>query len=524
MSYLVDESLRSWLRLSLEPGLGPAQARALLTNLGLPEQIYDHGVPALAAIVGYEMAAQMAAAPSAALAESIDAACQWAHEPGNQLVTLADSSYPPALLQTHDPPLVLYVVGDVSLLSKPSIAIVGARSATPGGIENARAFARHLAAAGWGVISGLAAGIDAAAHEGALDAGPSGGSTVAVIATGANLVYPARNRALAHRIATAGAIVSELPLGTHVSRFQFPKRNRLVAGLSRGVLVVEAAVQSGSLITARLATELGRDVFAIPGSIHSPLSRGCHALIRQGAKLTETADDILFELGAATGTKRTQPKGVRRNAAGAMRDANEAERDAMRPPRDAKRTSGDATNASHDVTSASHDVTGATHDLIGSTHDVTRSTHDVIGPTHDVMGFTHDELSLDEHQARKKTRQTKTSTRAHVSKPAVADEAATPKAPALTPQLTLDVAVTDGDVASRRVHTDAHDVEALHAELTDADRVLHALGFDPVHVDDIQRRSELPISTVQSVLLQLELEGSIVRLEGGRYERRQTLQ
>src|SRR5690606_26672944 len=154
--------------------------------------------------------------------------------------------------------------------------------------ENAKAFARHLAERGWCVVSGLASGIDAAAHQGALDAGPDGGGTLAVMGTGIDIVYPARNRALAHKIVENGTLISEFPMGQRAMPYQFPKRNRIVAGLSRGVLVVEAALQSGSLITARQAGDMGREIFAIPGSIHSPLSKGCHQLIRQGAKLVES--------------------------------------------------------------------------------------------------------------------------------------------------------------------------------------------------------------------------------------------
>ena len=192
---------------------------------------------------------------------------------------------------------MLYVKGRVPLLSESSLAIVGSRNATVQGAIDARRFAEALARAGHTIVSGLALGIDAAAHEGALAAGLDGGSTVAVMGTGADIVYPSSQRALAQRIAAEGAIVSELPLGTHAASHQFPRRNRIIAGLSRGVLVVEAAPRSGSLITARLASECGREVFAIPGSIHSPLSKGCHQLIRQGAKLVESVADVLDELG-----------------------------------------------------------------------------------------------------------------------------------------------------------------------------------------------------------------------------------
>src|SRR5690606_15635816 len=239
-----------------------------------------------------------------------DRTLQWADEPGHHVLTLADPAYPQSLLTIADPPVLLYVTGDPARLAQPALAVVGARSATPGGCDNARAFARHLAGHGWCVVSGLAQGIDAAAHEGALQAGAQGAGTVAVMGTGIDRVYPARHRDLAHQIAAHGARVSELPLGMGPLPHHFPRRNRLVAGLARGVLVVEAARQSGSLITARLAGESGREVFAIPGSIHSPLSRGCHALIRQGAKLVETAQDITDELGAATRAGRAKASGV----------------------------------------------------------------------------------------------------------------------------------------------------------------------------------------------------------------------
>ncbi|GAA4332802.1 DNA-processing protein DprA [Pigmentiphaga soli] len=290
------EDLSGWLRLSLEPGIGPVGARELLSAFGPPDRIYAAGHDALAARLPAALARQLCAPPGNQVRAQAERTLEWAGAPQNHIVTLGDPGYPPALLNTHDPPILLYVVGDPAMLARRAIAVVGARSATAEGLDNARAFARHLALHGWCVASGLALGIDAAAHEGALEAGAEGAGTLAVIGTGADIVYPARNRALAHRVAAGGAILSELPLGTPAVAHQFPRRNRLVAGMARGVLVVEAAAHSGSLITARLAADGGREVFAIPGSIHSPLSRGCHALIRQGAKLVETAHDILVEV------------------------------------------------------------------------------------------------------------------------------------------------------------------------------------------------------------------------------------
>jgi len=285
---------RDWLRLTLTPGIGGETQRKLLAAFGLPERILATDAGTLAGVIGPKAAERLLTTDTR---EAVDAALAWAEIPGQQIVTLADDDYPPALLELPDPPTLLYVRGRRELLARisahPAIAIVGSRNATPQGEANARAFAGALAEAGYCIVSGLALGIDAAAHRGALAAA---GDTIAVIGTGADRLYPARNRELATEIADKGLIVSEFPLGTPAAAANFPRRNRLISGLSQGVLVVEAAVESGSLITARLAGEQGREVFAIPGSIHSPQSRGCHRLIRQGAKLVETAQDILEEL------------------------------------------------------------------------------------------------------------------------------------------------------------------------------------------------------------------------------------
>jgi DNA processing protein len=218
----------------------------------------------------------------------------WLEQPGRSLVTWAEASYPAQLLQVADPPPILYVHGDPELLSRASLAIVGSRNATPQGKANAEQFGRALSRAGVAIVSGLALGIDASAHRGALQ---GEGGTIAVLGTGADIVYPRANAALALEIAARGALVSEFPLGAPPAADHFPRRNRVISALARGCLVIEAALASGSLITARLAVEQGRDVFALPGSIHSPVSRGCHALIKQGAKLVESAADVLCELG-----------------------------------------------------------------------------------------------------------------------------------------------------------------------------------------------------------------------------------
>ena len=288
-----SDDLESWIDVSLVPGLGPSAYRALLSAFGLPRAIRSASRSQLARVVPDEMAAAILGNQRAA---GVAAAIEWAGQPGHSVVTLADPDYPQQLLQIPDPPVLLYVRGDMRLLAAASLAVVGSRNATHQGVANAEAFARALSEAGYTIVSGLALGIDAAAHRGGLD---GRGSTIAVLGCGADVVYPMGNEALFERIAEDGAIVSEFPLGAPPSRENFPRRNRLISGLARGCLVVEAAIASGSLITARLAAEQGREVFAIPGSIHSPLSKGCHKLIKQGAKLVESAQDVLEEFGAA---------------------------------------------------------------------------------------------------------------------------------------------------------------------------------------------------------------------------------
>lgn len=283
-------ALRNWLRLTLIPGVGGETRRLLLKNLGLPDAVFAAGAGALRAVVGATLAERVLTHDCA---QDLDLALEWAAQPDNHIVTLADTAYPQALLAAADPPVLLYAKGRVELLNRPALAVVGSRNATKQGEATAAAFAAALSGAGLTIVSGLALGIDAAAHRGALD---GRGSTIAVIGTGADRIYPSRNEPLAREIAERGLIVSDFPIGTPAMAANFPRRNRLIAGLSRGCLVVEAAERSGSLITARLAAEAGLDVFAIPGSIHSPLSKGCHKLIRQGAKLVERAEDILEEL------------------------------------------------------------------------------------------------------------------------------------------------------------------------------------------------------------------------------------
>ncbi|MBL0353533.1 MAG: DNA-protecting protein DprA [Dechloromonas sp.] len=289
------QGLAAWLRLTLIPGIGGETQRKLLAAFGLPEAVFTAGRLAARDVIGDRADLLFNFDPG----EAVDRSLAWASQPGQHILTLADSIYPESLLEIPDPPSILYVRGNPALLHNRGLAIVGSRNATPQGLRTAEIFARTLAARGLVIVSGLALGIDAAAHRGALAAE---GGTIAVIGTGADRVYPARNKELAMAIAQQGTIVSEFPLGTPAIAANFPRRNRIISGLARGVLVVEAALESGSLITARLAAEQGREVFAIPGSIHSPVARGCHRLIRQGAKLVETAQDILEELGGHPGS------------------------------------------------------------------------------------------------------------------------------------------------------------------------------------------------------------------------------
>lgn len=286
----MDEELASWIALGLIPGLGGESQRRLLQVFKSPTNIFSAPQHALRQVV---KPAQAEAIANGADEAELETARAWLEDASNGIVTLADAEYPQALLNLPDPPVLLYVKGRRELLNRPTLAVVGSRSATAQGVRNAEAFSKAASEAGLCIASGMAQGIDAAAHIGGLG---GQGSSIAVVGTGLDKVYPAANRDLAHRLAAQGAIISEFPLGTPPLAANFPRRNRIISGLSLGCLVVEASLQSGSLITARLAAEQGREVFAIPGSIHAPQAKGCHFLIKQGAKLVESAQDILEEL------------------------------------------------------------------------------------------------------------------------------------------------------------------------------------------------------------------------------------
>ncbi|MGH8152864.1 MAG: DNA-processing protein DprA, partial [Rhodanobacteraceae bacterium] len=288
-----DEERLGWLTLLRAPGLGDAGMRALIEQAGSACAACA-GIRGLRARAGVaQVAVDWIERPDRA---RLDADLAWLAQPGHRLLRYTEADYPPQLEAVTQPPAALFVAGDPALLLGPQIAIVGARSATAQGLATARDFARTLGLGGLTITSGMADGIDGAAHAAALAAGAA---TVAVIGTGADLVYPRKHHELARSIAERGAIVSEFPLGTEARPAHFPRRNRLIAGLALGTLVVEAGLQSGSLITARLAAEAGREVFALPGSIHNPLAKGCHRLIRDGARLVETAAEVLEALTPA---------------------------------------------------------------------------------------------------------------------------------------------------------------------------------------------------------------------------------
>jgi DNA processing protein len=298
---MIDNRIEAWLLVSQAPGIGSRSFQRLLSRFKRPEDILNASPPELqAAGVGPDGIDFLQRAER----HSIQPSLAWLDHSGRHLLTLHDPTYPPLLAQIPDPPPLLYVQGEPELLQRPQLAIVGSRNPTASGIANAKDFAAYLAGAGLTITSGLAIGIDGAAHQGAMSSGPS----IAVTGTGLDRVYPAAHRNLAHELVKHGALVSEYPPGTPPKAENFPRRNRIISGLSVGVLVVEATLHSGSLITARLALEQGREVFAIPGSIHNPQTRGCHRLIREGAKLVESARDIFEELGALLGSLQELPE------------------------------------------------------------------------------------------------------------------------------------------------------------------------------------------------------------------------
>lgn len=313
MNHAIDDTnIESWLELCLIKGVGDESIRRLLVAFGSPAAILSASEMALERIVRKSIGKHIKRGAEPA---RVSAALNWLKDPANSIVTLAEPDYPAQLLNIQDPPPLLYFKGNRDLLAKPALAIVGSRNATPQGLSNAEAFAESASNAGFCIISGMALGIDAAAHAGGLR---GAAASMAVIGTGLDIVYPAKNHQLAHKLAKNGALISELPLGTPAIGRNFPRRNRIISGMSQGCLVVEAALRSGSLITARQALEQGREVMAIPGSIHSPLSKGCHLLIKEGAKLVESTQDILDELNYPASHRRQKKSDAQENRTGKM--------------------------------------------------------------------------------------------------------------------------------------------------------------------------------------------------------------
>ena len=451
---LTPAQLSAWLALCAVRGLTPALLRELLGAHGDAQALIAQPFHTLAATAGERAARAVAAAARLDVTEHLERTRAWCAAPGHALLTLDDPAYPPALLTMHDPPPLLYVRGALHWLHAPSLAIVGSRNATAQGVDDAERFARELAASGLAIVSGLALGIDAAAHSGALAAG---GCTVAVVGTGADLVYPAQHAALAREIIERGAIVSEWPLGTPAKPAHFPQRNRLIAGLSQGVLVVEAAQRSGSLITARLANEMGREVFAIPGSIHAPLSRGCHQLIKEGAKLTESAQDVLDELCPALGRPSIAPQ--------------------ARQPRS------EATEPAACGSTASGGQEGPRDD--GRPQ---RSNH--------------------RRRAPLRPRPVPTALPLFDGLPA---------APHYRPDETDQF---DQSRRTPRSHPQSQSTPPPHAELSPAAaRALEALGHAPAALEILAVRTEMSSAVLQGALLELELRGHLTVLPGGRYVR-----
>lgn len=315
----IDLDIAYWVALSLIDGIGSVTLCQLLRRFGSPANVFAASKSQLKEVVDDKIASSIA---NGLDENAVGPTLAWLSNPHNHIITLADSIYPKALLEIANPPAVLYAKGNLNCLALPCLAVVGSRNATPQGEKNAEDFSENLSRHGLCIVSGMALGIDGAAHRGVLKAK---GATIAVVGTGLDIVYPAKHRDLAHQIVSDGLILSEFPLGTPSKAQNFPRRNRIISGLSLGCLVIEANLDSGSLITARLAAEQGREVFAIPGSIHSPVAKGCHQLIKQGAKLVESTEDILSELSPLNGVQSeiaTSPNGSLPKRANDSQEAN----------------------------------------------------------------------------------------------------------------------------------------------------------------------------------------------------------
>ncbi|WP_338862405.1 DNA-processing protein DprA [Mycetohabitans rhizoxinica] len=571
---LAADELAAWLTLAHTPRVPASAALALLAAFGSPRPIMTETAAGLERVVG-AVAAQALLQSRDAVTPRVEAALAWTAGDARLIVPFGHPAYPPALLTLYDPPPLLYVHGAIGALHRPALAIVGSRNPTPQGNDNARLFAQALAAQGVCIVSGLALGIDGAAHRGALD---SGSVTVAITGSGADVIYPQRHADLAAEIVErGGAILTEWPLGAAPLRQHFPQRNRLIAAMVRGVLVVEAAPYSGSLITARLANDIGRDVFAIPGSIHSPMSRGCHRLIKDGAKLVETPHDVLTELrlpepgvetaaDAAPASAQAAPSAVcapnapaahtpepaathRPGAAIPASDASSTHTPdvltAHTPDASAAHTS-DASTAHTSDTSVAHtpdalavhtlDASAAHTSDVSAAHTPDASTTDTAGasttrpaeraatrPVHAGTAQSAAVASADWADART----------AVPADPLVSSHRARPRqhhcvtpgdarrGTAAARALTRRRTIGPWSSARRRPAylAAARSTQASHAADAARRATLEAIGHDPVTLETLVQRTHLDCATLQAVLLELELAGTIVALPGGRFQR-----
>jgi DNA processing protein len=486
-SGLSKDELAAWLSVLETPGIGRGTARRLLSTHGGPQAVLGASVADLRLHLSGDTARALLDAPQR-LATLIDATWRWLQaDTAHHILTLADADYPSALLNCGDPPLLLYARGQIDALKAPAIAMVGSRSPSAAGAGHAREFASAFSRAGLVVVSGMALGIDAAAHDGALRDVPADEParpprTIAVVGTGIDRVYPRRHRELAHRIIRDGLLLTEFALGTPALAQHFPMRNRIIAGLARGTLVVEAALQSGSLITARLATEMGRDVFAIPGSIHSPMAKGCHALIKQGAKLVESVQDVFEEWNLPVpaepmpGRPRPKVPGAAAALGATTGLADEA------PPASAagpdKVSDADAAGAGATEDRPASSAASGTDAVVAAQAIGKRNalpappagSGAVPTPAHDAAGATAGEASLDD------------------------------EGPPTHPGPMDDQALSPS--------SDQH-----------LKSVLDAMGHDPVTLDDMLDRTGLDIGVLSAYLLEMELDGLIERLPGQQFQR-----
>ncbi|PPB84666.1 DNA processing protein [Mycetohabitans endofungorum] len=515
---LAADELAAWLTLAHTPRVPASAALALLAAFGSPRPIMTETAAGLEQVVG-AVAAQALLQSRDTVAPRVEAALAWAAGNARLIVPFGHPAYPPALLTLYDPPPLLYVHGAIGALHQPALAIVGSRNPTPQGNDNARLFAQALAAQGVCIVSGLALGIDGAAHRGALD---SGGVTVAITGSGADVIYPQRHADLAAKIVErGGAILTEWPLGAAPLRQHFPQRNRLIAAMVRGVLVVEAAPYSGSLITARLANDIGRDVFAIPGSIHSPMSRGCHRLIKDGAKLVETPHDVLTELRLPEPGVEAAPGAAPASAQAATLTVCANHAPAVRPPEPAAtHRPGAAIPAPNAATTHMLDALTAHRRDTSTAQPAERAA---IRPIHAGTTQSADAPAADwvDAAAARPTDPLVTGHHARRWRYRTVTPGDARRGTAAARAPTRRRTIGPWSSARRRPTyvAAARNTQAGHAADAARRATLEAIGHDPVTLETLVQRTHLDCATLQAVLLELELSGTIVALPGGRFQR-----